>query len=427
MATINVPYETAENVGTSLSLEVPDQNLAASFVPQEPAAVGDLAQAIWDAVENPVQGKSFSELVKPGVKLAFVTENQFRAAPAKELLLPLVKKASELGAEICLAIGCGKVPPLSPEEIEEKLGSEMVAMGFPIECNDVSNPDNYVFLGVTKAGTPLWVLKSVVEADVVITLSTTQATLWGYGGSGMIIPAVSGNETIEINHVTALAPDCLPGNNDCRMQLDKYEALEMAGVDMGINVVVANNWDIIHVNAGDPVASHKAAVEFYDGIYGFDASEGPFDIVIAGSTAPTNHLFFHTGWALVNCLPITAEGGSILFASPCPGYHDWPGFALMDLMKDYMPPSKESHAQALTDICNRDKELWAGCIWYPVFKAALARDVHIVTEEQNLETASDIGLAVHADLGQTFAELLDKHGPEAKVAFVPFGRYTVFK
>lgn len=278
MATINVPYETAENAGTILSLEVPDQNLAASFVPQEPAAVGDLAQAIWDAVENPVNGKSFSELVKPGVKLAFVTENQFRAAPAKELLLPLVKKAREIGAEICLAIGCGKVPPLSPEEIEEKLGSEMVAMGFPIECNDVSNPDNYVFLGVTKAGTPLWVLKSVAEADVIITLSTTQATLWGYGGSGMIIPAVSGNETIEINHVTALAPDCLPGNNDCRMQLDKYEALEMAGVDMGINVVVANNWDIIHVNAGEPVASHKEAVEFYDGIYGFDASEGPFEV-----------------------------------------------------------------------------------------------------------------------------------------------------
>ena len=74
----------------------------------------------------------------------------------------------------------------------------------------------------------------------------------------MIIPAVSGNETIEINHVMSLAPDCLPGNNYCRMQQDKYEALDMVGVDVGINVVVANNWDIIYVNAGDPVESHMA-------------------------------------------------------------------------------------------------------------------------------------------------------------------------
>ena len=56
----------------------------------------------------------------------------------------------------------------------------------------------------------------------------------------MIIPAVSGNETIEINHVMSLAPDCIPGNNDCRMQEDKYEALEITGIDLGINVIVDN-------------------------------------------------------------------------------------------------------------------------------------------------------------------------------------------
>ena len=49
---------------------------------------------------------------------------------------------------------------------------------------------------------------------------------------GMIIPAVSSNATIETNHVMSLAPDCVPGNNACRMQLDKYEALKIAGVDM---------------------------------------------------------------------------------------------------------------------------------------------------------------------------------------------------
>jgi nickel-dependent lactate racemase len=427
MANIQVPFETAEQTGVTLDLEIPDKNLAKSFVPQEPKGIDDLEDALMKAVEGPVEGKKFSELVGPGVKVTFITENQFRAAPATTLLTPLLKRAKEAGAEVSVAIGCGKVPTLSPEEIEEKLGKEVVEMGIPIECNDVSQTDNYSFEGITSSGTPLWILNSVAKADVVITISTTQATLWGYGGSGMIIPAVTGNETTEINHVMSVAPDCVPGNNDCRMQLDKYEALGMVGVDMGINVVVANNWDIIYINAGEPVASHKEAVKFYDDIYRFDARElEKFDIVIAGSTAPTNHLFFHTGWAVVNCQPICKEGGTIIFSSPCPGYHDWPGFALMDLMKDFMPPSPENHEKALKSFYVKERELWAGCIWYPVFRSMLDREIKVVTLSENLEFARDVGLNVGDSLDEALSEALAKHGEDASIAFVPFGRYTVF-
>jgi nickel-dependent lactate racemase len=428
MAVIQVPFETAEECGITLQAEIPDKNLVGNFIPEEPAGIADLEGALMQAVENPVGGKRFSQLVKAGKKIAFITENQFRAAPANKLLLPLLKKAKKAGAEICVAIGCGKVPPLSPEEIAEKLGKEVVDLGIPIECNDVSKPENYRLLGITKNGTPLFVLKSVAEADVVITLSTTQATLWGYGGSGMIIPAVTGNETIEINHVMSLAPDCVPGNNDCKMQLDKYEALEMVGVDMGINVIVANNWDIVYINAGNPVASHKEAVKSYDNIYKFDAADyEKFDIVVAGSTAPTDHLFFHTGWAVVNCMPITKEDGTIIFSSPCPGYHDWPGFALMDLMKDFMPPSPENHEKVIRSFYSKEKELWAGCIWYPIFRTMLYRDVQIVTRHDNTEMAKNAGLPVEVSLDNALKKALAKHGADAKVAFVPYGRYTVFR
>ena len=100
----------------------------------------------------------------------------------------------------------------------------------------------------------------------------------------MIIPAVSGNATIETNHIMSLAPDCVPGNNGCRMQTDKYEALEMAKVSLGLNVIIANNWDIVYMRAGAPVASHMEAVKAYEGIYKFGIKEDErFDIVIAGS------------------------------------------------------------------------------------------------------------------------------------------------
>ena len=157
---------------------------------------------------------------------------------------------------------------------------------------------------------------------MVITISTTQATLWGYGGSGMIIPAVSGDETIEINHVMSLAPDCIPGNNECRMQEDKYEALDIVGVDMGINVIVDNRGRITYVNAGVPVLSHKVAVKEYDKTYRFSVpalSHGKADIAITGTTTVTHNLYLHNSWASVNCDPAVRDGGVIIHATPSPG------------------------------------------------------------------------------------------------------------
>ncbi len=327
-----------------------------------------------------------------------------------------------------VVVANGKVPPLSNEEIKKRVGPDVVQSGVPVVCNEAMNPGRYAYVGTTSAGTPLWVLKEVVEADAVITISTTQATLWGYGGSGMVIPGVASNETIETNHVMALAPDCRPGNNDCRMQQDKYEALRMTHISMGINVIVNNRWDVIFVNAGSPVESHRLAVEYYDGIYRFDIRDmtEKADVVVTGSSAPTDHLFFHTNWAIVNCLPVAKEGATIIQATPCPGYGDWPGFALMDLMKDYMPPSTENHEKALRSFFTRERELWAGCIWYPLYKAMLSRRVKVVTMEKNLTDARAAGIDAVASLPAAFNEAMKRHGPHAKVAVVPYGRYTVF-
>ncbi|MDD3169796.1 MAG: lactate racemase domain-containing protein, partial [Eubacteriales bacterium] len=393
MSLFKIPFETAEETGVNLEIDIPEKNLLKAFIPKEPGPLADLKAEVLKAVSSPVNGKPFSELIGKDKKVVFVTENQFRSAPAAEILLPLLKKAVAAGSKVSVVIACGKVPALSPEEIRARVGTEVVDMGIPVYCNDVSKPENYSFLGTTSAGTPLFVLKEVVEADSVITISTTQATLWGYGGSGMVIPGVSGNETIETNHVMALTPDCKPGNNDCKMQQDKYEALKIAGIDMGINVIVSNQFDVIFVNAGDPVDSHKAAVKFYDGIYVFDLSSlEKADIVITGSTAPTNHIFFHTNWGIVNCEPLTKEGATIIMTSPCPGYHSWPGFALMDLMAEFMPANDENNQKVLKAFFKRERELWAGCIWYPLYRTMITRKVKIVTREENIKDAAVAGL-----------------------------------
>jgi lactate racemase len=200
------------------------------------------------------------------------------------------------------------------------------------------------------------------------------------------------------------------------------------GIDLGVHVIVSNRFDVTYVIAGDFVQAHKAAKRAYEGIYRFDAAQftgAPADIVITGSSAPTNHLFFHTGWAIVNCDPICKDGGTIIQATPCPGYGDWPGFALMDLLQVYMPPSAENNAKALKAFYRKDRELWAGCIWWKIYEVMTRKTVTIVTKEENLGLTQQVGLNAKSSLQEAFNEALDRHGPDARVAFVPYGRYSV--
>ena len=427
---LEIPYETAEERGVFLELDVSQENLVGSFVPQEQPALASVREAVAAAVENPIGGRKLSALLAEARKVTIITENQFRQAPAREVLPLLVQMAKDAGAKVIIVIGCGKVPALSAREMAEKLGTDIVNSGVEAYSNDVSQADNYVFKGITSAGTPVWIHREVAEADLILTVSTTQATLWGYGGSGMIIPAVASNETIEINHVMSLAPDCVPGNNDCRMQLDKYEAARMAGIAMGVNIIVNNSFEATYVNAGDFVAAHKEAVKAYDRVYRFDASafrDNRADIVIAGSSAPTDHLFFHTGWVNVNCKPVVKEGGTVIFTTPCPGYGDWPGFALMDLVKEFMPPTPQNNERALKAFYDHSRELWAGCIWYKIYEGMLHADYSIVTRPENLAMARDFGFTVYDSIERAYEDALAKHGANARVAFVPYGRYSVLE
>ncbi|MEM3265211.1 MAG: lactate racemase domain-containing protein, partial [Thermoplasmata archaeon] len=234
---LQVPYETTEKVGQYLEIDVDEKNLLKEFVITEPKPVNDVANVLLNYLENPIECESLSKKLTNNIKkVCIITENQFRQAPIKEIISLLLKKYFQpRNIETNIIIGCGKVPPLTKDEVEDKLGKDALTFASDIVSNDVTKPENYIFKGITTHGTPLWIHKKVVESDLILSISTTQATLWGYGGSGMIIPAVSGNETIEINHIMSLAPDCKPGNNQCHMQQDKYEAAEIAGIFMGIN------------------------------------------------------------------------------------------------------------------------------------------------------------------------------------------------
>jgi nickel-dependent lactate racemase len=97
----------------------------------------------------------------------------------------------------------------------------------------------------------------------------------------------------------------------------------------------------------------------------------------------------------------------------------------MDLMKPYMPPSREHYEQLLRDIHARAVQMWAGCIWVPIYEVMTRKHLTLVTLEDNLAMAADIGLDATTSVEAAFAQAMERHGPDAKVVVLPFARYQL--
>ena len=94
-------------------------------------------------------------------------------------------------------------------------------------------------------------------------------------------------------------------------------------------------------------------------------------------------------------------------------------------MKPYMPPTPENYQSVLKDIHARAIQMWAGCIWVPIYEVMTRKHLTVVTLEENLEMAADIGLDATTSLDEAFAAAMERHGPDAKVIVLPYARYQL--
>ena len=53
------------------------------------------------------------------------------------------------------------------------------------------------------------------------------------------------------------------------------------------------------------------------------------------------------------------------------------------------------------------------------------KHLKLVTLEENLEMAADIGIDATTSLDEAFAETMERHGADAKVIVLPYARYQL--
>jgi nickel-dependent lactate racemase len=423
----------------SLELEIPTANLVAAIYPEEPEPVGDATDAARTALAAPVDGPSFAEILAGKSSVAVIIDNQFRPTPSSKLL-PAVFDAIDAAAVSDVRVCCanGKVFPMSEADMEQKLGHDNLARmernGWPFRQNDPQNPDAYTFVGVSSGGTPVWLLNEVASAEAKITIGQAQANHWGAGGGGkLILPGVVSDETVESNHCAFVtSPQTHYGAYVGPMRSDIDEVATMCDLDCTMNVILDTHGRVVDVVFGSHPEAHREAIRRFNAIYAYESfvpDHGQADIAICGVFAPTDHLFFHTGWGCMSADLVVKDGGTIIYTSPSPGVStaigDFPGLALMDLMTPYMPPTAENYQRVLRDIHSRTIQMWAGCIWVPIYEVMTRKHLSLVTLEENLAMAADIGIDATTSLDEAFAAALERHGADAKVAVLPFARYQL--
>ena len=84
----------------------------------------------------------------------------------------------------------------------------------------------------------------------------------------------------------------------------------MCGLDCTMNVLLDTHGRVIDCIFGSHPEAHREAIRRFNAIYAYESSgreHGQADIAICGVFAPTDHLFFHTGWGCMSA-DLVAQG-----------------------------------------------------------------------------------------------------------------------
>ncbi|MBW1695758.1 MAG: DUF2088 domain-containing protein [Deltaproteobacteria bacterium] len=121
-----------------------------------------------------------------------------------------------------------------------KLGDEVVDR-VRVSVHYADNRDNLVHIGTTSRGTPVWLNRTVAEADITVVIGTVNPHYFaGYSGGGpkILLPGVSGRDTLRKNHVLIRDPNTVQGKMDGNpIWEDMLEVARLAKLTYLVNFV----------------------------------------------------------------------------------------------------------------------------------------------------------------------------------------------
>ena len=289
------------------------------------AQLPDLKAAVLDALYHPIGSAPINELVRPGMKIAFICNDSTRVANTHDFMPILVNEMNKLGVKdedmhIVFALGTHRL--MSHEEMVEQVGED-VAGRLAMYNSDCKKQEDFAYFGETSFGTPVWLNKQICDADLVILTGTVVYHFFsGFGGGRKaVLPGVAAMETVRKNHSLMMQPGAQLGKLDGNpVYEDQMEGVALFAKEHKLflfHSILDVQHNFLKVFAGDWRLAHREACKFVEQVYGVPVDE-PADIVIASCGGyPKDINIYQLQKTMDNAWCAVRDGGVVIIIGEC--------------------------------------------------------------------------------------------------------------
>lgn len=414
------------------TLCVPAANLAWVVGPKDVLPVADLAEAVRAAIRSPIGAPRLPELVaRHGTRTVILVDDGTRSTPQRLILPVLLDELNAAGVpdrDITALIARGTHRPMTEAECVARYGEAVMAR-IPVE-NLSQDPADFVDLGVTPMGVPIFVSRRYLESELSIAVGNIIPHMYAgwAGGAKMVQPGVSSPLTTAKTHL--MAGPCvydILGRVDNPVRHEMEEIAVKSGLSSIVNVVLNREGGVVAVVAGDVVAAHRVGVEIARPIYTVELDERP-DVVIA-SSHPADRDLWQGFKPLNNCGMLAKDGGTLILLIPAPEgiapdhpqlveFGRTPGDEVCEMLEreEADSTSRGGRQRPITDGV-------AAATYLALDQTRKRVNITLVTDGIAEDEAAQIGLEAVSDFdfNHALAATLARYGDRARIGVVTHG------
>ncbi len=404
-----------------LSVEVPD--LAFVITPEELPGLPDEHAAFEAAVRNPIDAAPLRELAAADSTVAIVIADITRPSPSERLVPWIMAELAHVPRENFVIVnGTGSHRANTREELVRMLGEDVVNTVRIVNHNAFDDA-TLTHLGRTSYDGEIWVNNDYLQADVRIVTGFIEPHFFaGFsGGPKGIVPGVAGIKTIMHLHNAEMIGD--PRSTwaqleDNPVQGEIREAVAMAAPHFMVNVAVNALREITALWAGHYITAFEEGCRFVNE-HAMRPVEELFDVVLTTNSGyPLDQNLYQAVKGMSAAARIVKPGGAVIAAAECsdglPNHGNYKDLLQMRRTPQELLDMIEAPGFAIYDQ------------WQAQSQAIVQRKAEVyLYSSLDPETVRKAMLAPTDNIEATLADLLERFGPQARVAVLPEGPQTI--
>lgn len=363
-----------------VEFSVPAANFLGIMAIQEPLVI-QWEEALEKAFREPVGCAPLRELARGAGKVAVIVSDSTRGVPTSRVLPTVLGELAAAGIghdRIVVVIATGAHRGATKDEIREIVGEELFG-SITVINHDAFQDEGYVFVGTTSYGTPIEVNSTVHGCDFRISIGKVEPHEFaGFsGGRKSILPGVSSEKTIKINHRPEMMLaqgsrfGVLDGNP---ISEDMVEAAQMVGLHFTVNLVLNAAGEPVGIFTGDMIGCHRKAVDFMRTFCEVEVPNRP-DIIVTTPGRPLNINLYQAVKPLFVLEDLLSPGGVMILYGACPD-----GVGAPDLLLPY------EGASGPDQVMERLKENYEIQMDQALYLCRiLKKGIHIIVHSPNVE------------------------------------------